>query len=184
MTEAEPLKDTLNAHWKTNKSNFGYRMLAKMGWTEDKGLGKNEDGMSAHVKMKKREDGLGLGMETVQDDKVGSKAWGSTVTSFNSVLQVLKNNLDEIHRDSEEDSKSKKRSKKSKKDKKDKKRKRSDDNDDNDNEVAESSEGKKDKKKRAIISVGIKYKKFRDAKDLKSKTDSDRAAIFGAAAAK
>ncbi|RYY89327.1 hypothetical protein EON63_00845 [archaeon] len=39
-------------------------------------------------------------METVQDDKVGSKAWGGTVQSFNSVLEVLKNNLDEIHRES------------------------------------------------------------------------------------
>ena len=31
------LSDTLNKSWKENKSNFGYRMLAKMGWSEDKG---------------------------------------------------------------------------------------------------------------------------------------------------
>ena len=34
-------------------------MLQKMGWGEGKGLGKNEDGMSVHIKIKKRADHVG-----------------------------------------------------------------------------------------------------------------------------
>jgi Pin2-interacting protein X1 len=41
----EPLADTLNKAWKENKSGFGYKMLQRMGWSENKGLGKNEDGI-------------------------------------------------------------------------------------------------------------------------------------------
>jgi len=57
----------------------------------------------------------------VTDDKVGSKAWSSTVSSFNSVLEMLKNNYRPADNDDEDDSKQKK--KKSKKDKKEKKQK-------------------------------------------------------------
>lgn len=69
-----------------DKSGFGYRMLQKMGWKEDKGLGKNEDGMSVAVKVTKREEGLGLG---VKQDAAGNNGWNTTVTSFNSVLDLL-----------------------------------------------------------------------------------------------
>lgn len=40
---------------------FGARMLAKFGWEEGKGLGKNGDGMADHIRVTKRADGLGLG---------------------------------------------------------------------------------------------------------------------------
>jgi Pin2-interacting protein X1 len=42
-----------------DKSAFGYRMMEKMGWAAGKGLGKKEDGMVAHVKVKKRADAQG-----------------------------------------------------------------------------------------------------------------------------
>ncbi len=41
-------------------------MLSKMGWKEDKGLGKNETGMITSIKAKRREEGQGLGVEKTQ----------------------------------------------------------------------------------------------------------------------
>ena len=59
------LLDTKNQVWKDDKSRFGFKMLQKMGWKEDKGLGKNDSGSVASIKVSKREEGLGLGMEKV-----------------------------------------------------------------------------------------------------------------------
>jgi Pin2-interacting protein X1 len=60
------LQDTKNQAWKDDKSRFGFKMLQKMGWKEDKGLGKNDSGSVASIKVSKREEGLGLGMEKVK----------------------------------------------------------------------------------------------------------------------
>ena len=79
---------TLNSHWKNDKSAFGFRMLQKMGWSEDKGLGKNETGIVEHIKVKKRDEGIGLGM-VQSSDSAGLLGWNETVSSFNDVLKVL-----------------------------------------------------------------------------------------------
>eukprot|EP01039_Chlorochromonas_danica_P010054 gene10054-11125_t len=174
---AAELEDTLNSHWKKNKSGFGYRMLQKMGWSEDKGLGKDGSGMTSHLKMKKRDVGLGLGMEGVVDDTVGSKAWSSTVTSFNSVLDILKNNY---RKDVSDEESSKNKKKKNKKEKKEKKKRKRDEVEEDAEEVSEEKEEEvKKKKKRPLVSVHIKYKKFHEAKDLSSKSHHDKRAIFG-----
>lgn len=81
--------DTLNATWKNDKSTFGYRMLQKMGWKEEKGLGKNESGIVNNIKVKKRDIGLGLGIEQTTDS-AGLLGWNATASSFNDVLSVLK----------------------------------------------------------------------------------------------
>ena len=60
INDGVKLTDTLNSHWKSNKSNFGFRMLMKMGWQEDQGLGKDLHGEVSHVKVKKRQEGMGL----------------------------------------------------------------------------------------------------------------------------
>jgi hypothetical protein len=75
MVDVE-LKDTLNKQWKESKSNFGFRMMQKMGWKDN-------------VKISKRESGLGLGMEETVDG-AGNRAWSDTANSFNAVLEVLK----------------------------------------------------------------------------------------------
>lgn len=82
------LKDTLNATWKNDKTGFGFRMMQKMGWKEDKGLGKNESGIVDNVKIQKRETGLGLGSQDITDN--ANRGWSATATSFNAVLDVLK----------------------------------------------------------------------------------------------
>ena len=63
-------------------------MLQKMGWSEDKGLGKNETGIVEHIKVKKRDEGIGLGM-VQSSDSAGLLGWNETVSSFNDVLKVL-----------------------------------------------------------------------------------------------
>ena len=83
------LADTLNKNWKNDKSGFGFKMLQKMGWKEDKGLGKDGSGMVTAIKVQKREIGLGLGGEE-NVDHAGNKAWTATSASFNSVLDILK----------------------------------------------------------------------------------------------
>ena len=123
MEEAK-LTDTLNQHWKNDKSAFGYRMLMKMGWKEDKGLGKNETGSVTHLKVSKREEGAGLGMEK-STDGAGALGWNATATSFNQVLNTLKaaygTNSDQSDDDGSKKKKKKSSKNKEKKDKKDKK---------------------------------------------------------------
>jgi Pin2-interacting protein X1 len=82
------LKDTLNQAWKNDKSGFGFKMLQKMGWKEDKGLGKNEEGTTAAIKVTRRDAGVGLGAK--EADTAGNSAWSSKGSSFNAVLDVLK----------------------------------------------------------------------------------------------
>ena len=43
-----------------DKDRYGYQMLEKMGWADGKGLGKNKSGNTAHVKIKKRKQNLGM----------------------------------------------------------------------------------------------------------------------------
>jgi Pin2-interacting protein X1 len=125
--------DTLNQAWKNDKTRFGYRMLEKMGWKEDKGLGKDENGHTSHIKIKKREEGLGIGMEKTTDS-AGYHGWNATATSYNEILMTLK----EAYRPSSSSSK-------------------------HDNEQGEKSKKKRNKEKKSnksssstIISVGIK----------------------------
>lgn len=148
---SEVLVDTLNKRWKDDKTAFGYKMLMKMGWKEEKGLGKNDTGTVSHIKISKREEGLGLGMER-STDGAGSLGWNATATSFNQVLNSLK----EVYGND----KDKKKSKKDKKNKKSKSEKKS---------------------STTIISVGIKYKKLSAAKDMSSKSAEDMKAVLGAA---
>merc|ERR1711934_1298544 len=77
---------TRNKRWAQNKSGFGFRMLQKMGWSEGKGLGKNEDGEKTFVKTARRPDNEGLGIET---DLVGDKHFNKTMSDFDKLLAGL-----------------------------------------------------------------------------------------------
>ena len=118
MTEVQ-LADTLNKKWKDDKTGFGFKMLQKMGWKENTGLGKDAIGDVQAIKIKKREDGLGLGCESI-----GNRAnnnWGVTASSYASVLEALKASYGNTTTEEEVKSKSKKDKKKEKKEKKVKK---------------------------------------------------------------
>lgn len=79
---------TQNQKWAKDSGGFGFRMLAKMGWTEGKGLGKKEDGAVSHVRVKKRADQLALGAEGVVD-MTGNASLVGAVQDFNTLLSQL-----------------------------------------------------------------------------------------------
>ena len=68
-------------------------MVQKMGWTEGKGLGKDNAGITKHLWTKKRVDAVGIGAETTND-------WGAHSVQTNvynsllSKLSVIINNSD------------------------------------------------------------------------------------------
>lgn len=150
MVDSIQLEDTLNKHWKnTKKDGFGFRMLQKMGWNEDKGLGKKEDGMIEALKTKKRDEALGLG---VQQDSAGLAGWNRSVSSFNDVLMLLNANYKTASSTSL---------------------------DEKCELVDENATLAKKSEKTKIVGVKPKYKKFSSAKDLSSKSMQDMAAVLG-----
>lgn len=56
-------------------SVFARRQMEKMGWQEGKGLGKNETGISKHIKAVKREDSSGLGLESAKAAELSDNWW-------------------------------------------------------------------------------------------------------------
>lgn len=44
-----------------DKDKFGQKMLEKMGWTEGSGLGAKGNGTTSHVKVRRKNDALGVG---------------------------------------------------------------------------------------------------------------------------
>ena len=60
------------------KSKFGQKMLEQMGWQKGKGLGRNEDGMTECIQIKRREEGAGLGdvnTSAAKTFKWGEQSW-------------------------------------------------------------------------------------------------------------
>ena len=81
------LPDTLNKAWARDKSRFGFAMLAKMGWQEGKGLGRNEDGMVNNIRVAKRTEALGIGAAPATSG--GEAALTAAVSDYNALLAQL-----------------------------------------------------------------------------------------------
>lgn len=83
--------DSQNKEWAEDKSKFGYRMLAKMGWTEGKGLGRQEDGNTSHIRVRKKSTNSGVGASTG-----AREAWKIPASVANDLDDVLKRLSDAI----------------------------------------------------------------------------------------
>jgi Pin2-interacting protein X1 len=107
---------------KISSTSFAAKQMAKMGWKEGTGLGKKRDGIVSHIKVKKREDNMGLGVEKERTRQLGVEGmwWSSSVADTLSRLQQKNSSSDG---DGGKD-KSKSKKKKSKKEKKSKKSKK------------------------------------------------------------
>jgi Pin2-interacting protein X1 len=169
-------KDTRNEAWATNKSAFGYKMLAKMGWSEGKGLGKNDQGQANHLRAVRRaEDTLGLGAEI---DSFGSSQWESNKNNFHGVLQSLKAThavaataIESIQEEETEEADGLVKTTTITKDSKKKKSSRKD------------KKGKRSNSKKLVLAQNCvtagHSAKWREAKDLSTKSDSEMAGILG-----
>jgi hypothetical protein len=75
-----------------SSTSFAAKQMAKMGWTEGTGLGKKRDGIVSHIKVQKREDSLGLGVEKERTRKIESEGmwWSANVSETLMRLQQKK----------------------------------------------------------------------------------------------
>ena len=100
----------------SSNNSFAKRQLEKMGWTEGTGLGKRRDGMKEHIKIKQREDEMGLGREKMKAMEVADVWWKDSVGDTLAKLQKRKSSS------TNKDDKKEKKSKKKKKSEKERKR--------------------------------------------------------------
>eukprot|EP01103_Thecamoeba_quadrilineata_P004264 TRINITY_DN13971_c0_g1_i1.p1 TRINITY_DN13971_c0_g1~~TRINITY_DN13971_c0_g1_i1.p1 ORF type:complete len:244 (-),score=67.77 TRINITY_DN13971_c0_g1_i1:24-722(-) len=80
-----------NSAWRDDKSRFGYRMLQNMGWSEGKGLGVTEQGMTAHLSQTKKITMAGVGA-----DANNSRDWQQSTFDFDQVLTKLSGKSDDV----------------------------------------------------------------------------------------
>ncbi|KAI9495214.1 hypothetical protein BDB00DRAFT_786552 [Zychaea mexicana] len=153
--------DPNNLAWSNDQSKFGFKMLMKMGWAPGKGLGVNEDGNKEHVKIRLKENTLGLGA-----DKRTTDNWLGNTDAFSQLLADLNSRTAEAASTEPEKAVDDKNDEEttSKKDKK-KKRKRSKEGDD-------TIEGEKEKKKKKKEKKDKKEKKEKKKSSKKDKKDS------------
>lgn len=103
-------------------SDFARRQMEKMGWSAGKGLGKNEQGMKSHVKVKRREELQGVGAEKQEVKDQQNQWWYNVYDRMASKIVVDASSDEEVGGDGEK--KMKRKKKMIKKEKKEKKRKR------------------------------------------------------------
>ena len=77
-----------NAKLDTNK--FGFKMMEKMGWSQGKGLGAKEDGVQEHVKVRLKENHLGVGAT-----KKSSDNWLGNTDAFSRLLADLNERVEQ-----------------------------------------------------------------------------------------
>ncbi|KAJ2831275.1 hypothetical protein FBU31_002307 [Coemansia sp. 'formosensis'] len=89
---------------------FGFKMLEKMGWSEGKGLGANEDGMKEHVKIKLKSNNFGIGA-----DRKNIRNWLENADGFSELLSRLNSDTNTPSETADSDESKKKRKKEEKK---------------------------------------------------------------------
>ena len=96
-------------------SEFAKKQLEKMGWSEGTGLGKKRDGMTTHIRVKKRKDNVGLGGSDKPDVQavLGDSEWWKD--SLGSTLARLGNKKKDKKKDKKKSKKDQKNNAASKK---------------------------------------------------------------------
>lgn len=68
--------------------SFAYNLMKKMGWTDGKGLGLNEDGETDHIKVRRKRSNAGLG--------ASKETQSSVANGLNDVLAKLATNTSTV----------------------------------------------------------------------------------------
>ncbi|KAJ2040006.1 hypothetical protein H4S03_001335 [Coemansia sp. S3946] len=99
--------DPRNTTWSSDKGRFGFKMLEKMGWSEGKGLGANEDGMKEHVKIKLKTNNFGIGA-----DRKNIRNWLENADGFSELLSRLNSDTNTPSENNDDDDKKRKKEEK------------------------------------------------------------------------
>ncbi|TDH71184.1 hypothetical protein CCR75_007344 [Bremia lactucae] len=97
----------------TEISDFARRQMEKMGWAAGKGLGKNEQGVKSHIKVKRREVLQGVGAEKQEVEDQANQWWYNVYDRMASKIVIDASSSDE-----EKSAPKKKKKKKRKRDEK------------------------------------------------------------------
>ncbi|XP_024986697.1 PIN2/TERF1-interacting telomerase inhibitor 1 isoform X1 [Cynara cardunculus var. scolymus] len=65
------------------KKSAAFRLMKQMGWEEGEGLGKEKQGIKGHVRVKNKQDTVGIGLEK-------PNPWAFDTTQFDGILKKLK----------------------------------------------------------------------------------------------
>ncbi|KAI8881675.1 G-patch-domain-containing protein [Backusella circina FSU 941] len=150
-------QDPNNLFWSKDESKFGFRMLQKMGWAPGKGLGVNEDGHKDHVKVRLKDNNLGVGATKKNIDN-----WLGNTDAFSRLLADLNSQPTSEASSINGDKKDKKEKKKDKKDKKEKKK---------DKKKKEESSDEEPAKPAAVVLRNAARAKFLRAKRMATSGD-------------
>ncbi|KZV15368.1 hypothetical protein F511_20353 [Dorcoceras hygrometricum] len=66
-----------------DRSSAAFRLMKQMGWEEGEGLGREKQGIKGYVRVKNKQDTLGIGSEQ-------PNAWAFDTTQFDNILKKLK----------------------------------------------------------------------------------------------
>lgn len=104
------LGSSMNQSGASKPSSIAMKLMNKMGWKEGQGLGKEETGIASHIVINKRDDNVGLGLESAIEADAVHEAWWHSAYAGN--LDRFKKKMKE--KKSKSDKKDKKKSKKDK----------------------------------------------------------------------
>lgn len=69
-------------------SDFALRQMQKMGWREGKGLGKREEGVTSSIRVRKRDESIGIGYGVVSSDTKETQWWYNVYDNIASKVQI------------------------------------------------------------------------------------------------
>ncbi|KAG4999020.1 hypothetical protein JHK87_020092 [Glycine soja] len=72
------------------RQSAAFRLMKQMGWEEGEGLGKEKQGIKGHVRVKNKQDTIGIGLEKPNN-------WAFDTTQFDNILKRLKVQAPQSH---------------------------------------------------------------------------------------